>query len=316
MPKLTLRHPIHTLDNQLLLAPGAFLTQETLDSFISSDRPYSYPTHPLLLHGSVKEDCLNFINSPPYGVIFSDKKEANNLLKILEAVHLPIPILQSLDYFKQHDFCTYAHILMVFALSTLLAKDLIPDYEECIRLSATGPTHDIGKICVPLHILKKTTPLSRTERGFIEHHAAAGYVLINYYYKDIQPLACRVALDHHERRDGAGYPRGNVLKDPLVEIIAVSDIYDALIVPRTYRSTAYDNRAALEEITKMAEQNKIGWDGVKALIAHNRQSKPDYREIKISTEIRSTPPSDNVYGIIDDDTNPKGGGPKGDGTNF
>jgi HD-GYP domain-containing protein (c-di-GMP phosphodiesterase class II) len=300
MPKLTLQHPIHTLDNQLLLPPGTFLTKETLDALISSNRPYSYPTHPLLLHASVKEDCLNFLSNPPYDVIFSDKNEINDLFDILEAVHLSVPILQSLDYFKQHDFYTYAHILMVFALSTLLAKDLIPDYQECIQLSATGPTHDIGKICVPLHILRKTTPLTRTERGFIEHHAAAGYVLLTCYYKDIQPLACRVALDHHERKDGSGYPRGIILQDPLVEIIAVSDSYDALIIPRPYRSTAYDNRAALEEVTKMAEQNKIGWDAVKALIAHNRKSKPDYREIKISAEIRSTPPSYNVYGILDE----------------
>jgi HD-GYP domain-containing protein (c-di-GMP phosphodiesterase class II) len=187
---------------------------------------------------------------------------------------------------------------MVFVLSTLLAKDLIPDYQECIRLSATGPTHDIGKICVPLPILKKTTPLTRAERSFIEHHATAGYVLLSYYYKDIQHLACKVALDHHERRDRSGYPRAIALKDPMVGIIAVSDIYDALIKPRPYRSSAYDNRTALEEITEMAEQNKIGWDVVKALIAHNRKSKPHYREIRISAEKRGTPPSHNVYGII------------------
>ena len=300
MPKLTLQHPIHTLDHQLLLPPGTFLTKEGLDVFLSSEKRFPHPSLPLLLHGSVKEDCLNFVSNPPYDVIFSDKKEVNDLLKVLEAVRLSIPIFQSLDYFKENDFYTYAHVLMVFTLSTLLAKDLIPDDEACLQLSSTGPTHDLGKICVPLHILIKRTPLTQNERGLIEHHTAAGYVLLNYYCKDIQPLACRVALDHHERRDGSGYPRGNVLKDPLVEIIAVSDIYDALIVPRPYRSTAYDNRAALEEITKMAEQNKIGWDGVKALIAHNRKLKPDYREIEISAEMRSTPPSSNVYGIIDD----------------
>ena len=109
------------------------------------------------------------------------------------------------------------------------------------------------------------------------------------------------ALDHHERRDSSGYPRGIPLQDPIVEIIAVSDIYDALIIPRPYRSTAYDNRAALEEITKMAEQNKIGWDVVKILIAHNRKSKPHYREMKISAEKRATPPLYNVYGIISED---------------
>ena len=307
MPKLTLQYPIRTLDNQLLVPPGTFLTEETLDAVIYSHRAYSYQTYPLLLYGSVKEDCLNLLSNPPYVTIFSDKKQINDLLNLLEAVHLSIPVLQSLDYFKQHDFYTYAHILMVFALATLLAKDLIPDYQECIQLSATGPTHDIGKICVPLHILKKTTPLTKTERGFIEHHAAAGYVLLSYYYKDIQHLACEVALDHHERRDGSGYPRGIPLKDPLVEIIAVSDIYDALIIPRPYRSTAYDNRAALEEITKMAEQNKIRWDVVKALVAHNRKSKAHYREIIISAEKRGTPPSGNVYGIIaeEEKTDPK-----------
>ncbi len=141
------------------------------------------------------------------------------------------------------------------------------------------------------------------EHGFIEHHAVAGYVLLGYYCKGTQPLACKVAFDHHERRDASGYPRGIPLKDSLVEIIAVSDIYDALIKPRPYRSGPYDNRTALEEITKMAEQNKIGWDVVKALIARNRKSRPDLAEIKISAEKRGAPPSYNVYGIIADEKN-------------
>jgi len=298
MPRLTLQHSIYTLDNQLLFPPGTFLTEETLDAIIDSHKAYSCKTYPLLLFGSVKEDCLNFLSTPPYETIFLEKKQINDLLNILETVHLSIPILESLDYFKKHDFYTYAHILMVFALSTLLAEDLITDCQERMQLSATGPTHDFGKICVPLYILKKTTPLTKTERGFIEHHATAGYVLLSYYYKDIQNLACEVALGHHERKDGSGYPRGILLKHHLVEIIAVSDIYDALIKPRPYRSTAYDNRAALEEITTMAEQNKIGWDVVKALIAHNRKSKIHYRETKISAEKRGTPPSYNVYGVI------------------
>jgi len=297
MPKIRLEHPIRTLHNEILLPPGTLLSKEALDAAIESQRAYAYQTFSLLSYGSVKEDCLNFFSTPPYATIFLDQKEINDVLNVLEKVQLPIPILQSLDYFKKYDFHTYSHVLMVFALSTLLAEDLIPDYEECVRLSATGPTHDIGKICVPLPILKKTTPLTKTERGFIEHHAAAGYVLLSYYYKDMQHLACQVALDHHERRDCSGYPRNILLKDPMVEIIAVSDIYDALIKPRPYRSGPYDNRTALEEITKMAEKNKIGWDAVKALVAHNRKSKPHYREITISAEKRGIPPSYNVYGV-------------------
>jgi len=305
MPGLTLRHPIPTLDDQLLFPSGALLTEETLNAIIYSHRADSYQMYPLLLYGSVREDCLNFLGKPPYTAIFKDKKQIDSLFNLFDTVRFPIPILQSLDYFKQHDLFTYTHILMVFVLSTLLAKDLIPNYQECIRLSATGPTHDTGKVCVPLHILEKTTPLTKTERSFLEHHATAGYVLLSYYYKNIQHLACQVALDHHERRDGSGYPRGIPLKDPLVEIIAVSDIYDALIMPRPYRSSAYDNRTALEEITEMAKQNKLGWDVVKALIARNRKSNPSYKEMTISAEKRGTPPHHNVYGIIAEETDLK-----------
>ena len=305
MPRLTLQHPIRTLDNQPLFSAGALLTKETLDAVIASHRAERYQTCSLLSYGSVKEDCLSFLSIPPYTTIFSGKEQINGLLNLLETVHFSIPVLQSLDYFKQHDLYTYSHVLMVFVLSTLLAKDLIPDYQERVQLSATGPTHDIGKVCVPLQILKKTTPLTKTERSFLEHHAAAGYALLGYYYKNTQHLACEVALDHHERRDGSGYPRGVLLKDPMVEIIAVSDIYDALIRPRPYRSGAYDNRTALEEVTEMADQSKIGQYLVKALIAHNRKSNPHYREITISAEKRGTPPSYNVYGVIAEETDPE-----------
>ena len=304
MPGLTLQHPIRTLDHQLLFPQSALLTEETLDAVIHSHRTYSHQTSPLLLYGSVKQDCLDFLDTPPFVTIFSDQKEINDLVNLLETVRFPIPILQSLDYFKANDFYTYAHVLMVFALSTLLAKDLLPDHQERIRLSATGPTHDTGKVCVPLHILKKTTPLTKTERGFLGHHTAAGYVLLSYYYKDIQHLACKVALDHHERRDRSGYPRGILLEDPMVEIIAACDVYDALIMPRPYRSGAYDNRTALEEVTEMAKQNKVGWDVVKALVAHNRKSNPHYKEITISAEKRGTPPSYNVYGMMEEETDP------------
>lgn len=305
MPKLTLQYPIRTLDNQLLFPPDTLLTEEMLSAVIDLHRADSYQMYPLLLYGSVQEDCLDFLRFPPYATIFQDKKEIDGLFNLLETVRFPIPILQSLDYFRQRDLFTYTHVLMVFALSTLLAKDLIPDTQDCLRLSATGPTHDIGKICVPLDILKKTTPLTKTERGFLEHHAAAGYVLLSYYYKKIQRLACVVALDHHERRDRSGYPRGILLEDPLVEIIAVTDIYDALIMPRPYRSGAYDNRTALEEITEMAKQKKIGWDVVKALIAHHRKSHPYYKEVVVSAERRGTPPSYNVYDVVAEETDPK-----------
>jgi HD-GYP domain-containing protein (c-di-GMP phosphodiesterase class II) len=126
--------------------------------------------------------------------------------------------------------------------------------------------------------------------------------LLSYYFRDTQILGARVARDHHERRDGSGYPQGLMLEDKMIEIISVCDIYDALISPRPYRPISYDNRTALEELTLMAEHEKIGWDVVKALVALNRKIKPHYGDLEISTEKRGASPPDNLYGIVVDET--------------
>jgi HD-GYP domain-containing protein (c-di-GMP phosphodiesterase class II) len=303
MSTLTLLHPVRTLNNRLLVPAGTVLSAETFDAIISSSRATSHQTHSLLQHGSVKSDLLSLLNQPPYEVIFADQKQIANLINIMERVHLALPILQSLDYFNQHDFYTYRHILVVFALSILLAKDLVSDYQDLIQQAATGPSHDLGKVCVPLHILKKPDPLTQSERSILEHHSGAGFVLLCYYLKDSENLSARVARDHHERRNGSGYPCGINLTDPMIEIISVSDVYDALIAVRPYRPVSYDNRTALEEITRMAENIEIGWDVVKVLAAHNRKDKPHYTEVTVSMEKRGTPPSGNLYGVTAEEKN-------------
>jgi HD-GYP domain-containing protein (c-di-GMP phosphodiesterase class II) len=149
-----------------------------------------------------------------------------------------------------------------------------------------------------LEILKKSDPLTRTERGVLEHHTAAGYVLLSYYHKDPQSLAARVARDHHERKEGSGYPGGIKLRDRMVEIVAVSDVYDALISLRPYRPVSYDRRTALEEIIGMGERNEVSWDVVRTMVSHSRKDKPRFSEITVSAEKRGAPPPGNVYGVI------------------
>lgn len=300
MPGLTLFHPVHTLDQQQLFPSGTVVTRELLKSCIDSDMTVSYRSHPLIEYGSVRQDLIHFITPPPFNVIFDEPGTLQEVFGIVEQVSLPIPFLESLDFFRKHDAYTYRHILVVFALSALLTKDLIPQFSDQVRNISTSPIHDIGKISVPLHILKKRTPLTRQERDILMNHTTAGYVLSCYYLRDTEHSTAIVARDHHERRDGSGHPRGIRLNDLMVEIIAVCDVYDALISPRPYRPVSFDNRTALEEITAMAEKNKIGWEVVKALIARNRKHKPHYGESMVSLEKRGVPPKDNIYGIIDE----------------
>ncbi len=298
MSGLTLKYPVRTLEDRVLFEAGDMLSTEALQDLLARDKPSeNQPSSQLLQYGTQRNDLLHFLAQPPYHVIFNEKDKVAEVFDIMDRINVVFPVLQSMDYFKQQDAYTYSHILNVYALSTLLAKDILTDSMELFHEAAIGPNHDLGKICVPLDILKKPTPLTVAERKRLEHHSPAGYVLMSHCLQDPNHLAATIARDHHERMDGSGYPRGIELDNKMTEIIAVCDVYDALLSMRPYRPLSFDNRTALEEITRMAEEGKVGWDIVKALVSHNRDEKTPYSEIIISSDKRGVPPVDNVYGI-------------------
>jgi len=295
MPKLY--YPVHTLDHRLLLPAGELLTSEALDELIATSKGTSYKTISFLDYGTVYQDLLRILRKPPYDKIF-EKLNKNVTMALMKKIRFIEPVLKFLDYFKENDFYTYRHLLAVFAMSINMARDLVEKPEEWIMALMAGTMHDFGKTCVPLEVLKKNEPLTRSERGILEHHALAGYVILSYFLQNHQSFAAQVAKEHHERRDGSGYPLGISLKDRIVEIVAVCDVYDALLSPRPYRPTPYDNRTALEQITEMAKEGKLSWEVVQTLISHNRKDRPPFRECKVSTEKRGTPPANNLYGVI------------------
>jgi len=301
MDILKTQYHIRSLDEQLLLPPNVELSEEVLNELVERGRAASFQSASLLEYGTIKQDVLEFLNHDPYKIVFSDQNQTKEIIEIISKVNLNLSIWESLDYFKSYDFQTYRHNIMVFILSVFFAKIMLSDHKELIGNTITGSAHDLGKTCIPLDILKKTTPLTKKEHNILQHHTIAGYVLLSYYLEDHRSIIAKLARDHHERKNGSGYPRGILQNDIMVEIVAVADTYDALLMPRSYRPVSFDNRTALEELTSMAEQNKIGWDVIKALIAQNRKHKPYYKEVIISKEKRGTEPKGNLYGKIIDD---------------
>jgi HD-GYP domain-containing protein (c-di-GMP phosphodiesterase class II) len=95
----------------------------------------------------------------------------------------------------------------------------------------------VGKIGVPDHILLKPSSLTETEFHEMQRHSEIGYEILRDCKGDILRLGSTIALNHHERLDGSGYPRG--LKGdeiPLVgRIVAVADVFDALTTSRPYK---------------------------------------------------------------------------------
>ncbi len=293
-----LRYPVALPDGTELMPAGTLLTRESLEEAIHRREKTDYPGVRLFDHGSLLTDLHRFCREAPYDRMFSNKRQVAGVFDLMAQIELVAPLLAILDRFKREDPYTYRHILVVFALSILLAQDLITAPSLPARQAVAATTHDFGKLCVPMAILKKQTPLTRRERDYLRHHALGGYVLLSVFFNDPDHPAAVTARDHHERRDGSGYPSGLLLKDPLVEIVAVSDVFDALIARRPYRPTSYDLRTALEEITHMAEEGRFRWDVVQALVSLNRSDRPDFDSCTISGERRGTPPQDNLYDRI------------------
>ncbi len=300
MFRLTLDYPVYSIDQHLLLPAGTTLSEDDFHALVSSSSPDYKKKYPLMQFGTVKKDIMDFIHQPPGNTVFRNKKELNEIIYLMQQVRLPLPELDSIEYFKQHDSYTYRHVLMVFAYLTLLSRELVPDYKARIKQMGTSPLHDIGKVCVPLEILTKASPLTRDERKNLEHHTTAGYILLCYYSQNVNHIAAHVAKDHHERSDGSGYPRGIRLRDPIVEIVAICDIYDALTSKRPYRPVSFDNRTALEHITQMAERDEVRWEVVQALVAHNRKGNQHFTECIISVDKRGIIPPNNAYGTLAD----------------
>jgi HD-GYP domain-containing protein (c-di-GMP phosphodiesterase class II) len=295
----TLSFPVTTFDNQELLPEGTLLTDEVLADLRARGKELNVKNYPFFSYGTLKKDILEYLSQEPYLNIFSDKEQTKNNLEIMGKVSVIEPVLESLAYFKEHDFYTYRHMLLVFMLSVHLSHDFNGKKSDMVIGALASPSHDFGKICIPLSILKKSNSLTLSERFLLRHHALAGFVLLNYYMHDFSEVAAKIARDHHETCNSLGYPQGINLDDRMIEIVVVSDIYDALISPRPYRSESYNNRSALEIISEKAERGEIGWDVVKALIANNRKTKHHYSHCVVSTDKRKIHPSSNKYGVID-----------------
>jgi methanogenic corrinoid protein MtbC1 len=160
--------------------------------------------------------------------------------------------------FRDED--TGAHIERIGRFSTLLAEQVGMDQEFCTRLSHAAPLHDVGKVAIPDAILLKPGPLTAEERAIVETHAEEGYRLLRGSSSSILDMAATIALSHHEKWDGSGYPRGLIGEDISLEgrIVAIADVFDALTSDRVYRP-AFSVEKAVE---MMREQRALHFDPV------------------------------------------------------
>jgi putative two-component system response regulator len=128
----------------------------------------------------------------------------------------------------------------------------LPD-SECETLLMATPMHDIGKVATPDRILLKPGKLDAGEWEIMKQHTIAGYEILKDSQSELLQMAALIALSHHEKFDGSGYPNGMKGEDiPLCgRICAVSDVFDALTSERPYKH-AWPVEEAIAEIDRLA----------------------------------------------------------------
>ena len=137
-----------------------------------------------------------------------------------------------------HDYYTYTHSVNVCVFSVALAKKVFPNMTdgEFQRLGAGLTLHDVGKSRIPLSILNKQGPLNDAEWDVMHTHPAESANILKET-GHLTKEAHIIALQHHERFDGTGYPRklrGSEIHE-FAQICAIADVFDALTTNRAYR---------------------------------------------------------------------------------
>lgn len=159
-------------------------------------------------------------------------EQTRRLSEIAEEATLRLTIASSV-----HDDETGDHIRRIGILSGIVAAQLGWPKAKVDMIRMAAPMHDIGKVGIPDAILRKPGKLTPEEFMVMQNHTRIGATILAGSQVPMLQMAERIALSHHEKWDGSGYPDGLSGRDipPAARVVAVVDVYDALSHDRVYR---------------------------------------------------------------------------------
>jgi response regulator RpfG family c-di-GMP phosphodiesterase len=211
-------------------------------------------------------------NDQPLGFIYLESEQpiseldrklimifANQCAAALENLRLHISLRESYEHAidmlalvaEYKDSTTGTHIARIAEYSRLLALELGMAKEVAEKIAMASRLHDVGKVAIPDTVLRKPGPLSDLELVQMRRHAEIGAAILKG--DPAMELAREIALNHHERFSGGGYPSGCRAADlPLSSrIVSVVDVFDALVSQRPYKH-AWSVENALDELRRDA----------------------------------------------------------------
>lgn len=207
------------------------------------------------------------------GRMYQERNEA--LQEVARAHHEALFLLSMAAEYKDDD--TGMHIVRIGFLAEALALFMDQPREYALLLRKAAPMHDVGKIGIPDDVLKKPGPLTPQERLVMNRHPGIGADILGKSRIALFQMAAEIALTHHERWDGQGYPHqlaGHAI--PLSgRIVAIVDFYDALTMDRVYRP-AFSHATTLEML--VAESGKAFDPAIVDCFTHHHAALSALRE--------------------------------------
>lgn len=183
--------------------------------------------------------CVDYLIKPVYPRIVRARVRTH--LSLVQAKRLErtyseaIAMLGKAGHYNDSD--TGVHIWRIAAYARQLAEAVGWPKEKCVLLEQAAPMHDTGKIGIPDSVLRKPGQLNADEWTIMRTHCQIGYEILSSSDAPIFVLAAEIALHHHEKWDGSGYPdglRGEAIPES-ARIVALVDVFDALTMKRPYK---------------------------------------------------------------------------------
>lgn len=219
------------------------------------------------------------------GTMYQERNEA--LQEVVLAHQDALYKLALAAEYKDDD--TGVHIVRIGILAEALALDIGLSRSWSALLRKAAPMHDIGKIGIPDAVLKKPGKFTPEERAVMNGHPQIGAKILGQSRVPLFQLAAEIALSHHERFDGSGYPHGLVGSAiPMSgRIVAIVDFFDALTMARCYRPAFSDDDARAMLVAErgkafdpdVADAFLAGWDRFVALRDRVTQRRLDFGDL-------------------------------------